>query len=868
VGRCYPAAALGADHTHYETTDNGLVLLLREAHFAPVAELQIAARVGSADEGLREAGLAHFHEHMLFKGTATRDVGEIAGAIEGAGGRVNAYTSFDNTVYHATVPTGPNGSLDLALEVLVDMVRYARFDADEIDREIEVVLEEIRRSEDSPHHVCGDALFAERYRAHPYRAPVLGTAESVASFDRERVLAFFEQWYAPDNLTVVATGDFDARALAGALRSAFGDARPRGARRSRREEPRQGGLRCQILRRPFERGCLEMAWPATSLADPDTPYLDLLAFILGEGDSSRLHRAVKEREGVVDRIDAHCYTPLDPGVFGVSLDLDAERAEEAVASVAREVGRACEEGVNEAELEKARTNLLAAEAYERESVSGLARKLGSFELLAGSWRFEERYLDAIRGASRADLLRVARQYLREEALSIAAVIPEQAAPELDEKALSRAIARGAEATREAFRAPAPRASGYPEIVSFELPCGTALHVEPRRDLEVVALRGAMLGGLLAETEETAGITHFLTSMWSRGTRNRSAAELARAIESIAAELAGYAGRSSFGLSLDTPSESWERAFDLFAEVLLEPAFRPEEIERERRDTLAALRRREDRLGARVFDLFAATHWRVHPYRLPLLGSEASVSTLTREDLFAHHARLVRGQNLVLAVAGNVDPEACAQALAMRLASLDRTPFEAALPPEEDPPGELRIAEIRKERAQCHLVLGFRGVRASDPDRHALEVLVQLLAGQGGRLFLELRDLQGLAYAVNAMSVEGLAPGFFAVYIACAPEKLDAARAGIVAELERVMRNPPDATELERARRYLIGNHAIDRQRSSTRASQTALDVRYGLGLSAARELPEAIAAVDADAVLRAARRVIDLDAYTLALIQP
>ncbi|MEJ2131839.1 MAG: insulinase family protein, partial [Gammaproteobacteria bacterium] len=137
-----------------------------------------------------------------------------------------------------------------------------------------------------------------------------------------------------------------------------------------------------------------------------------------------------------------------------------------------------------------------------------------------------------------------------------------------------------------------------------------------------------------------------------------------------------------------------------------------------------------------------------------------------------------------------------------------------------------------------------------------------------RLFLELRDLQGLAYAVNAMNLEGLAPGFFAIYIACAPEKLDAARAGIMTELERVLQSQPDITELERARRYLIGNHAIDRQRSSTRASQMALDVRYGLGLGAARELPEAIAAVDADAVLRAARRVIDLDAYTLALIRP
>ena len=884
--RCYAAAALSQSGVHYETLENGLVLLLREAHSAPVAEFQFAARVGSADELAGEAGLAHFHEHMLFKGTASRGVEEIAGAIEGAGGRVNAYTSFDNTVYHATVPTAAPGSADLALDVLVDMVRRARFDPEDLAREIEVVIEEIRRSDDSPHHVCGDALFAEHYHAHPYGAPILGTAESVAGFTPERVRAFFERWYAPDNLTVVAAGDFDAATLAERLREAFAGATPRGAHHARTPEPPQRALRCRLLRRSFERACLEMAWPAVALADPDAPYLDLLAFILGGGDSSRLFRIVKERDGLVDRIDAHCYTPLDPGVFGVSMDLEAERGSAAVEAVVREIERVAAEGVEAAELEKARANLLAAESFERESVSGLARKLGSFELLAGSWRLADRYLDAVRSANGEDLLRAARTYLLECALAIAAVVPEGTEPEFDEKELARAVARGVEGARERLREPTRRANGgggdagvgvrgHPsrgagaaDLFAFDLPCGTALYVEPRRDLEVMALRGAMLGGLLYETEENAGLAQFLTGMWSRGTRDLSAAELARAIESIAAEVSGFAGRSSIGIALDAPSEHWERGVDLMAEMLLEPAFAPEEMERERRETLAAIARREDRLGGRVFDLFAATLWREHPYRLPLLGYAASVSRFAREDLLAQQARLVRGSNLVLAVAGDVDPDACASALARRLAPLDRTPFEAPMPPLEVPPREIRVAELQKERAQCHLVVGFRGLSVDDPDRHALEVLVQLLSGQGGRLFLELRDRQGLAYAVSAMNVEGVAPGFFAVYIACAPEKLDAARAGIFAELDRVLQRTPDESELERARRYLIGNHAIDRQRSASRATHMALDARYGLGPAAAWNYPDEIAAVDGETLLRVARRVLDLEAYTLALIRP
>jgi len=864
-----------------KTLPNGLGLLLRESHLAEVAEFQIWAKVGSADERPGEAGLAHFHEHMLFKGTESRGVGVVAGEIEGVGGRINAYTSYDTTVYHATVPiTG----LDVAQDVLVDMVRRSRFEPDEIAREIEVVIDEIRRSDDSPHHLCAEALFATAYQTHPYRAPILGSRESVARFDRDSVLAFFRRWYAPDNLLVVACGAFDAEALAVRVADAFADAEPAGARRERPAEPPQTGVRAQLLRRAFERTTLEIAWPAVPLAHRDTPHLDLLAFVLGEGESSRLVRRVKERAGVVDGIDASCYTPLDAGLFSVSADLDPERLAEALEAVAHEIEAVRREPVGADELDKARTNFLASEHFERESVSGQARKLGSFQVLAGDFRREADYLDAIRSATAEDLLRVARRHLDPARVNVAAVLPAAALPGWDEKTVTetweRGAARGAAiAVPERIEGAAPAAlrpaaartttqAAASEIVSYRLPSGASLHVEPRREVPVVALRAALLGGLLVEDERNAGITHCTTSMWMRGTRERDSAELAHAIESIAAEIDPFAGRNSFGLGLEALSERLEPALDLFAEVLLAPAFDAQELERERKDTLAALARREDRLGARVFDLFAETLWHTHPYRLPILGNEQTVTAFTREDLLAHHARWVRGGNLVLAVAGDVDPDAVADAITVRLAELPGGPFAWTDPPAEPAPREIREVELHKDREQAHLVVGFRGLALDDPDRFALEVIAQLLAGQGGRLFLELRDRRGLAYSVNAVNVEGLAPGLFAVYVATAPDKLAESRATIFDELRRLLDAPPPGDELERARRYLTGNFEIDRQRAAARAAHMASDARYGLGPDAQRRYAGLVDAVDADTVLRVARRVIDLDAYTIATIRP
>jgi zinc protease len=848
----------------FETLPSGLRVLSCQTDLAPVVELQVWACVGSADERPDEAGLAHFHEHMLFKGTERRGVGEVAADVEGAGGRINAYTSLDATVYHATLPAE---GLALGLDVLADAVLHSRFDPVEIDREIEVVLEEIRRSEDSPSHVLSQAVMEEAFRTHPYRAPILGTPESVRSFDRERVRAFFERWYTPDNLVVVAAGDFDTAALREQVQSAFAAAPGRRPERRRAAEPAQEGLRSVVLARPFESASLDLTWRSVGLSHPDGAHLDLLAFILGGCESSRLVRRVQERESLADRIDASCYTPLEPAYFSITLDTDAERSAAAVEASLREVERVRLGAVSAAELATARVNFLAMEHFERESVSGQAQKLGGFQVLAGDWRAETHYLEAVRSATAEDLQRVARTHLGPEQLTVGALLPEEDEGALDAAGIRAAVARGVDRTARSFAVPAEMGRAETRV-SYELFGGARLHVLPRRAVPVVAARAAFVGGLLAEDDKISGLSSFLASMWTRGTGSRSAADFARSTESLAAEIEGFSGRSSLGMTLEVPSEHLDPALDLFAEALLEPVFDREELERERRETLAAIERREDRLAQRTFVLFAETHFRSHPYRRPVLGMRESVSGFDVGAVRAHHDWLIRAPNLVLAVAGDVDPDQVASRVSARLADLPGGTFSAPAPPLEPPPREIRSAELRKDRAQAHLVLGFRGVTVADPDRHALEVIVQLLAGQGGRLFLELRDRRSLAYTVSAMNVEGVAPGWLAVYIATAPEKFEAARSGLLEQLEGLLQSPPRPAELERAQQHLAGSFAIDQQRNAFHAAQVSLNDLYGLGPDADRDFPERVRAVGAEDVLRVARRVVDLDAYTLAVIRP
>jgi zinc protease len=361
------------------TLDNGLKVVLLEDRSAPVVALNVWVRTGSAEETEAEAGMAHVFEHMLFKGTERRAVGEIARTVEAAGGNINAFTSFDMTVYHITM-----ASRDVAvgIDVLADAILNSTFDPGELDREIAVVLEEIRRGEDSPNRVLSQEMFSQAYTRHPYRDPVIGTSESVSSFSREQLLDFHRRWYVPNNLTFVAVGDFDADQVLEQIRSAFASAEARADLAHPRDpEPEQTEPRSAIVRRDFERTLIGIAYPITAFAEEDTAYVDLLATVLGGGESSPLYRNVKDRRQLVHTIGASAYTPLDRGLFFVQATLDPGMIEHALQAIGEEIDRLRNFGPSDVELERARVNLLSSEVHERETMQGQARKLGYYEAL-------------------------------------------------------------------------------------------------------------------------------------------------------------------------------------------------------------------------------------------------------------------------------------------------------------------------------------------------------------------------------------------------------------------------------------------------------------------------------------------------------
>ena len=739
------------DRFHQFTMENGVKAILKENRAAPVVALQVWVKVGSADESDGEAGICHFIEHMLFKGTEKRKIREMAKEIESLGGSINAYTSYDQTVYHVTLASR---YADTGLDLLKDAIRYSIFDPLELEREREVVLEEIRMGQDSPWRRLFNQTMATLYQHHPYGRPVIGYEKTIRLMTREQIVSFFKKWYTPSDMVFIAVGDFDLQEMETKVREVFRGFEPSSERlRERVAEPRQEGFRSAISSGNFKETYLQIAIPISSAREEDTAALDALSQILGGGEASRLVQKVKLEKGLVNSVSSSSFTPKDPGVFIIRSTLAAENLEKAVGSILGEVVRLGKEGVTPEELHRVKVNVESSLVYDRQTVQGEARKLGYYELVAEDVRFENEYMKRVALLETEDIQRVVEKYFRPSQMVVSMLVPSEKTDLVKNMSLKPII------EKMGIEAPLFKDKKMASFSRTVLDNGVRLVVKENRSIPIVSVQASFLGGVRWEGEAQSGINNFMAVMVTKGTEDRNSFEVAKKVETMAGSINGFSGFNSFGLTFTFLSQHFEEAFALFAEMIKKPAFDTEEMEKRRRLIMAAIRQQEDDLSRLVFKLFRKTLFEKHPYRMDSLGTLESVRSMSQKGLKEYYERIVVPENMVLTVVGDVDEEQVILAARKAFGSLKRTALLSPIIPQEPPLQEIRRHETNKTKEQAHFILGFLGVPFRHKDRYALEVLDAALSGQTGRLFRELRDKESLAYALNFM-VSQLGSGIY------------------------------------------------------------------------------------------------------------
>jgi zinc protease len=849
---------------------NGLSVLLIENHKSPVVSVQMWVKTGSADETKQEQGISHFIEHLVFKGTEKYGVGQIASAVEAAGGELNAFTSFDQTVFYVNIS---HEFSDVALDVVSEMIGFPTFDKTEIDNEREVVLEEIKRSNDSPSRQASRTLFSTVFKTHPYGVPVIGFDKIVKKVSRKTLVDYYQSRYVAKNMDLVVAGSFDMADMSKKIESYFGHVKPFKLRKvTRKVELPQRSMRVKVVKAAFEEAQFHLAFRIPGASHKDIAALDVLALILGQGDSSRLSQKLRMEHPLTNSIGAGTFTPKDSGLFTISGSLNADQVEPALTALMGEIERILFiDPPTLDELRKAITNFESDEFYSMETIEGIARKAGSLENLMGDYAYFQKFMKKIYALKPEDLLKVAKKYLDADRATFVLMTPRDVAPiekyvrnwgkqlrDLKSKKLPRpkkAVGTSkAPAIKKVKWSLGESGAQNFNVEKHVLKSGATVLFRPSHATPVFSAKAAYLGGLRIEQPENGGVTELLSRVWTSGTKDMTEAEIQRRIESIAGGISAFGGRNSTGLSMQTIAPFEDEAIEIFNEILSAPLITENIIEREKIVMLEQIRSREDNPGQLVGQLFIQSMFAGHPYERDLLGTAETVKQLTLLDVNRQLEKMAHAANLMVVVSGGVDPSRWLKRLESSTGHLAKGAPAVSHFEHKGPKKDL-VTFKKLEREQSHIMIGYRGLTLSDPRRYTLQVLQSVLAGQGGRLFIELRDKASLAYSVSPMRMDGLDTGYFGAYIGCSPNKGQKAIEMLQIEFQKLADELIPSAEFERAKRFLIGRHDIDLQRNSAISSSILFNEIYGIPCSEMFEYANRLKAVTAVEVQKLAKEI-------------
>ena len=848
---------------HRNVLPNGLRVLVRRDSSAPVVAIVTHVCAGYFDETDNVVGIAHVLEHMYFKGTPTRGVGEIARETKAVGGYLNAATIYDYTSYYTVLPSSGFKS---GLEIQFDAYANSLIDANELARELEVIIQEAKRKADNPHAVAVETLYEVLHDRHRIRRWRIGREPGLRALTRDDLVAFYANFYRPGSTILVIVGDVDPDDALREVELRYGQL-PAG-QPVRTPGPREngvGGFRYREWTGDIGQTQLAIGWRTPESNHRDTPALDLLATALGAGRASRLYRAVRDRT-LASSVAAYNYTPTELGVFVVQAESPPATAAAALHASWQQVTISREGGLGALEIERAKRIQESRWIRRVETMEGQANHLAEWEAL-GDWRLGDRYLERLLTLTQEDVRDVAERYLTPEAAGVVVYRPEAAPTVAADAAAARGLVEsGAADPLPATGAakPTPNAlvpSTAPLLEReeagvrvYRTSAGVPILVRQKQGAGLVHLGVYGLGGAIHEDDMRAGLGTLLVRTAIKGTSRRSAAVIAEEAELLGGSVSGSAGAESFGWSISVPSKHARAALDLLADVVTNAAYPEEAFETERAIAIADVVALRDDMYRYPMRLAGTTAFAGHPYGIPVSGTEASLRRIAVDELRAWHRERIIESHSVIAIVGDLDPDDVAALAARELRDLG-----PADPPRlERPvwPTSVRATAEERDKAQTALAILFPSPARDDDDRFAAAMIAGVASGLGGRFFEELRDKHSLCYTVHAFQAERQTAGTFATYIATSPEKEEVAREGLLREFAKFRSDPVTAEELARAQTYAIGTHAI-RQQSGGSVLSDVVDAWLFGRLSELDEFESQIRRVTPERMRAVAERYFD-----------
>ena len=815
---------------------NGQTLVVQEVRNNPIVTVDTWVKTGSVNENDANSGVAHFLEHLFFKGTKKHPVGEFDRILESKGAIVNAATSKDFTHYYITIPTE---YFETALDLHSDMLTDPQIPRKELEKERKVVLEEISKDGNNPSKKVYENLNEMLYSHHPYKRKVIGSADVISTITREEILDFFNNYYAPSNMITVVVGDVDTNNVVEKVSQYFNSEYKKPIKKSFRKEQPLTLQKRNVEYLDTQTGYMMIGFRGVDIGDNDTFALDVLAQILGGGKSSKFYRNIKEQKGLAYSISASNGSYRDDGIFYISANYIPTGAEKLEKSIFEEIEYIQKYGVTEEELNTAKKMIEQETYYSRESTSNISSELGYILTLTGNADLYENYVNNIKKVSAKDVQLVAQRFLGVNKSVISLALPkslEKLQPKQEQKHVAQKVSE---------------ANG---IEKYLVDNKTTLLVNKHSNNDIIAMSIIAKGGEFVE--KIAGEGTLAAGVMLKGTKKYSSQELAQIMEENGVQIEPACSEDYFVVNVQTTTAQIDLTLEILDEVLNNATLDDYEIEKKRSEILNKIRQKRDVPMNIALEEFNTKIYENSVYSHTNKVLERTLPTVTRENVISYYNRIFDSKNVIVSVNGNVDTNKLIDTFGSIFSDKKQPEFKYSDYKVTKLTSQKIVSKDIKDLQTAWLFLGWQASGVNDKkDFVTLKVINTILgSGMSSRMYKNLREQDGLAYQLGSTYSARALGGIFMTYIGTNPETLNYSKEKIFTEIEKLKMEFVSNLELKDAQDRLKGGFIIALETNAEKASNIAMFETMGFGYDFLNTYIKMINEVTASDIVRVANK--------------
>ncbi len=810
------------------TLKNNLKTLFVHSPGSTAATVQIWFRAGSALEKDDHIGIAHFLEHMFFKGTATRPGAKIAHEVETFGGEINAFTSFDYTCYYINTP---NNKLPQSISILLDMVANPEFKQEDLVPERGVVFEEYRRSIDSPGQFAFSKLQASAFEGS-YAHPILGSEETIKNFSREQLNYFRNSFYNLSNTLLIVSGDMSNKEEY--IKTIENYKLPEGPESSFPEFHLKNNASLDIHQKEVGMATLTMVIQAPHYLTHDGASEDLAINCLGFGESSRLYSALVLEKTLANVASASTMFMAKGGAHFVRLVFPHKNMNEVLTKFMTVINETVSKGVKVDEVSKIKNQYLSSKIYEMESIESFAFSLGHSYAQSGDIKCEEEFIERIKSTTPHAVNKSLKDIFSKN-VHLGLQIPKEASLAESKKhiakfqknleALKKSLLQSKK--REKFKTETSKKDKQVQLIRIKP--GVSFIYRQNIMTPTFVLQAYLRGGLTEETEKSNGVYHLLSSLLTKGHNKISYEKIKLTLEEKSSSINGFSGKNAYGILMHGLSENIKDLFPHFSGALIHPDMPNKYLNHEKQLATRALTNQKEDPVKQCFKEVQQLFFAKHPYALNPLGSTASLKSITQKSLLSLHHKNLKTKEIILTYCGDGELDDILDILKPVFDALPTRKSQAVKFKQYKPLlGFERFIPFNREQTQ--IFYGIPCGKMGSPENLYLKMLTSHLSGQSSELFVEVRDRQGLCYSAQPVHFAALEGGYFGIYMASGHDKVPAAIGAIKELIGRIRDNGLAEEDFNRIKTMIEGQNLINVQTNEDFASVYSVPVLQAQGL--------------------------------------